>query len=371
MSSISVRCAGGDYEVIVDPGAIRTLGSRALDVVRGRRILLVADSAVATTHADAAAARLVESGFEVHRCSIVADEHRKNMETVESLYQSALQAGLGRDDAVVSVGGGLVGDVAGFLAASYLRGIDFINVPTTLLAMVDASVGGKTGVNLPLPGDGTVSRLGKNLAGAFWQPRLVLADPELLVSLDARHRRCGLAECVKHGLIDSQSLLQGIDARLDGILAVDAASVAWLVDEAVRIKAKVVEEDEREHGRRAVLNLGHTFAHAIEPIESLDLLHGEAVSIGLVAAISLAGTLGRLEGDWADGFIARLERIGLPIRLPRPVAAGELLLRMGYDKKAQGGSLTLIVPEAPGRVSIVPEVPEKAIETSWHAVGAD
>lgn len=370
MTSIPVRCPGGSYEVVVDPGAVVQLGSRSAELVRGRRALLVADEAVADTHGAASAAALAASGFDVHECSIVADEHRKSMATVESLYQTALTAGIGRDDAVVSVGGGLVGDVAGFVAATYLRGVAFINVPTTLLAMVDASVGGKTGVNLPLPGSDT-DRLGKNLAGAFWQPRLVLADPELLGSLDDRQRRCGLAECVKHGLIDAPDLLEGIDDRLDAILAADPAAIAWLVDRAIRVKVAVVEEDEREQGRRAVLNLGHTFGHAIEPIESLSLLHGEAVAIGLVAAVSLAEGLGRLEGDWGPGYIQRLERIGLPTRLPEPVAVDELLLRMGYDKKAHGGSHTLIVPHGPGRVEVVPDVPEDAIVTAWRAVGAD
>lgn len=371
MSSIPVQCAGGSYEVVVDPGGLHSLGARALEVARGRRVLLVADSAVADTHAIRAASGLEAAGFRVQTCSIVCDEHRKSMATVESLYQAALGAGLGRSDLVVSVGGGLVGDVAGFLAATYLRGIDFINVPTTLLAMVDASVGGKTGVNLPLPDDDGVPRLGKNLAGAFWPPRLVLADPELLESLPDRELRCGLAECVKHGVIASQDLLDGIDHRLDVIRAADPAATAWLVDQAVRIKARVVEEDEHEHGRRAVLNLGHTFGHAIEPIDSLDLLHGEAVSVGLVAAIALSRAIGQLEGDWADGFVRRLERIGLPVQLPQAVPVAELLLRMGFDKKAHGGSHTLIVPHCPGRVSIVPDVPEEAIVAAWRAVGAD
>lgn len=372
MTSIPVRCPGGEYEVIVESGSLGGIGPRVAAVCDARRVLLVIDQAVVETHGAVAHDALATGGFEVHACTIEADEHQKTIETVASIYQSALAAGLDRHDAIVAVGGGLTGDVAGFAAASYLRGIDFVAVPTTLLAMVDASVGGKTGVNLPLPGHaGAGPRLGKNLAGAFWQPRLVLADPEVLATLDHRHRRCGLAECVKHGLIASEDLLDLIDSNLDAITSAEPSSIASLVDHAVRIKVVVVQEDEREQGRRAVLNLGHTFAHAIEPIEAMDLLHGEAVSIGLVGAIELSRNLGRLEGDWSEGFIQRLKRIGLPTRLPAPVATAELMMRMGYDKKLEGGCHTLVVPHCPGRVEIVSDVAEDAIVAAWAALGAD
>ena len=372
MTSIPVRCPGGEYEVIVESGSLGGLGARVAAVCDARRVLLVIDRSVVDTHGAVAHDALATAGMDVHACTIEADEHQKTIETVASIYQSALAAGLDRHDVIVAVGGGLTGDVAGFAAASYLRGIDFVAVPTTLLAMVDASVGGKTGVNLPLPGQADAGpRLGKNLAGAFWQPRLVLADPEVLATLDHRHRCCGLAECVKHGLIAGEDLLELIDSNLDAIKAAEPSAIAALVDRAVRVKVVVVQEDEREQGRRAVLNLGHTFAHAIEPIEAMDLLHGEAVSIGLVGAIELSRHLGRLEGDWAQGFIQRLERIGLPTRLPAPVAIAELMLRMGYDKKVHGGCHTLVVPHCPGRVEIVSDVPEDAIVAAWTALGAD
>jgi len=372
MSSIPVRCPGGEYEVIVESGAIGSLGERVAGLCDGRRALLVLDGAVVDTHGAAAHDALAAAGLEVHACTIEADERRKTIATVETIYQSALGAGLDRHDVIVAVGGGLTGDVAGFAAASYLRGIDFVVVPTTLLAMVDASVGGKTGVNLPLPTAADAGpRLGKNLAGAFWQPRLVLADPEVLCTLDQRQRRCGLAECVKHGLIAGPDLLDMIDSNLDAIASAEPSSIGELVDQAVRIKVAVVQEDEREQGRRAVLNLGHTFAHAIEPIEAMDLLHGEAVSIGLVAAIELSRYLGRLEGGWAEGFVQRLDRIGLPTGLPVPLAPAELMLRMGFDKKVRGGRHTLVIPHCPGRVEIVPDVPEDALVAAWAAVGAN
>lgn len=369
MTAIPVRCPGGEYEVVVEPGTLGTIGDRCAGILSGRRVLMVVDSAVADTHAVRARDSLVASGFAVEVCVVEADECSKTIETIQDIYQAALRAGLDRHDAILGIGGGLTGDIAGFAAASYLRGIDLITIPTTLLSMVDASVGGKTGVNLPLPGG--EGRLGKNLAGAFWQPRLVLADPIVLGTLDDRQRRCGLAECVKHGLIDGPQLLELIDAGLDAILDADPEIVASLVEHAVRIKVAVVQDDEREHGRRAILNLGHTFAHAIEPIKSLDLLHGEAVSIGLVAAIGISSELGLLEGDWAADFIGRLERIGLPIRLPRSVASADLIDRMGFDKKIRAGHHTLVIPIRPGHVEIVQDVPETAIAGAWSNVGAD
>ncbi|MAB83587.1 MAG: 3-dehydroquinate synthase [Phycisphaerae bacterium] len=369
MTAIPVRCPGGEYEVVVEPGILGSVGERCVGLLSGRRILMVVDSAVADTHAVQVEDSLVAGGFRVERCTVEADERRKTIETIQDIYQAALKAGLDRHDAILGIGGGLTGDMAGFAAASYLRGIDLVTIPTTLLSMVDASVGGKTGVNLPLPGGD--ARLGKNLAGAFWQPRLVLADPLVLGTLDDRQRRCGLAECVKHGLIDGPQLLDLIDAGLDAILDADPEAVASLVEHAVRIKVGVVQDDEREQGRRAVLNLGHTFAHAIEPIKPLDLLHGEAVSIGLVAAIGISGELGLLEGDWAADFIGRLERIGLPIRLPRTIATTELIDRMGFDKKIRAGHHTLVVPIRPGHVEIVQDVPEAAIAGAWSSVGAD
>ena len=231
--------------------------------------------------------------------------------------------------------------------------------------MVDASIGGKTGVNLPLPG-GEV--LGKNLAGAFWQPSMVLADPVVLSTLDLRELRCGLAECVKHGLIGDPELLTIISDDLDLLLEADPTATARLVDRTVQVKIRIVEEDEREAGRRVLLNLGHTFAHAIETDDGLNLKHGEAVSIGLVAATALAERRGMIEGEWADDLRTLLARIGLPVDLPMGRDPSELIARMRFDKKARSGQHRLILPVSPGRVECIDDVDEDSIHHAWMQV---
>lgn len=364
MTTLHVNCTGGEYDIVVDAGALSALGDEIAARLPGRRVLLIADSNVVETHAVVAGASLGDSGFDVVTHVLESDETLKTMPQVESIWASALDAGLDRSSCMVAIGGGLAGDVAGFAASSFLRGIDFVQVPTTLLAMVDASVGGKTGINLRLPDGG----LGKNLAGAFWQPRLVLADPNTLSTLPVRERRCGLAETIKHALIGAPELLDVIDTGLDAILAADPVAVAGLVERAVKVKIDVVEKDEREQGMRAVLNLGHTFAHVIEPDPELNLKHGEAVSIGLIAAAALAQALGCLEGDWPARLAELLDRAELPTRLPAARDPEKLLSRMRFDKKNQGGRHRLVVPIAPGQVRIMDDVPEASIIQAWQAV---
>jgi 3-dehydroquinate synthase len=363
MSSLQINCTGGRYDMLVEAGALTALGSR-VGSLGCKRMLVVADAHVVDTHAAAAVASLSAAGGDVTLHAIPAEEAKKTMPAVESIWTAALSAGLDRSSCIIAVGGGLVGDVTGFAAASYLRGIDFVQVPTTLLSMVDASVGGKTGINLPLPSGG----LGKNLAGAFWQPRLVVADPVTLNTLPLRERRCGLAEVIKHALIGDPGLLDVLEQNLSLILDADPDTTTALVDRAVRVKIDVVQQDEHEHGCRALLNLGHTFAHAIEPDANLGLKHGEAVSIGLVAAAALSERLGRLEGDWVPRLLAILEQSGLPVRLAEARRPEELVARMRFDKKIQGGSHRLIVPIAPGKVEIIDDVPERALIEAWNAV---
>ncbi|MBM43907.1 MAG: 3-dehydroquinate synthase [Phycisphaerae bacterium] len=365
MSSLHVTCPGGSYEVVIESGGLQSLGSRIQSLLKPARCLLVADSSIVDDHLPVAVESIESAGMELARCTVEADESRKRISTVEAVFDEALKAGLDRHDCIVSIGGGLVGDVAGFAAASYLRGVDFIQVPTTLLAMVDASIGGKTGVNLPLPGG---ALLGKNLAGAFWQPRLVLADPSVLSTLDPRELRCGLAECIKHGLIGDPELISLISSERDALLEADPAATSMLVERAVQVKIGIVEEDEREAGRRVVLNLGHTFAHAIETDESLDLKHGEAVSIGLVAATALAEHRGMIEGDWADGLRDLLAGIGLPVSLPLARDPAELVTRMRFDKKVHSGRHRLILPSCPGRVDCIDDVDEESIHHAWMQV---
>ena len=291
------------------------------------------------------------------------------MPAVESLWHAALTARLSRGDAFVALGGGLVGDVVGFAAATYLRGIAVVQAPTTLLAMVDASTGGKTGINLALPTSG----LGKNLAGAFWPPRVVIADPVTLKTLPQRELRSGLAECIKHAIIDSELHVAFLESMLDRVLAGDDDAIVEVVARSVAVKAAIVSRDPREEGERAILNLGHTFGHALETHPALELTHGEAVAIGLVAAIELGQGQAPRTGAAANGLAQRvrllLVRAGLPVSVPSAVDAGEIVRRMGFDKKSADGAVRFVVPEAIGRVQIGVTATESAVLAALAAVG--
>jgi 3-dehydroquinate synthase len=375
MTSINVPLGEQSYDVLVKAGALKRVGEllrKSLGDSTGRRILLVADAAIAETHAERVAASLEEAGFAVSFASIEAVESNKTIEVLEALLETAAREHIDRSGAVVAVGGGIVGDLGGFLAASWLRGIPVLQVPTTLLAMVDASIGGKTGVNLPLP-DGA---LGKNLVGAFWQPVAVVADPKTLVSLPRRERACGFAECIKHGVIADWPLLEELRTRAPEVLDGDIKACGSLVARCAAIKVNVVGVDVREETgpgggvARAFLNLGHTFAHAIEPMPELKLKHGEAVAIGLVAAGACARQLGHWSQAESDELIETLEACALPTRLPQPVDAGRLLEHMGWDKKVRQGTLSIIVPTGRGRVEMLSGPDEALLLAGWQAVGA-
>jgi 5-deoxy-5-amino-3-dehydroquinate synthase len=287
----------------------------------------------------------VEPGVE-HRTFMIGDgEPAKSMATVEELCRSFAQWGLTRADCVIAVGGGVVTDVGGFAAAVYHRGISFVSVPTTLLGMVDAAIGGKTGVNLPE---------GKNLVGAFWQPSAVICDTNALATLPAREYRCGLGEMAKYHFLTGDDL---------GALALDDR-----VARCVEIKAEVVAADEREGGRRAVLNYGHTLAHALETAGRHDLHHGEAVAVGLVFAGALASALERVPPEEADRHRALVASLGLPVAADG-ARAEELLAVMRRDKKARGG-LTFVLAGAEG-LATVEDPPAPALTTAFRAVGVE
>lgn len=375
MTTLDVRLGEQSYQVLVEAGALARCGDRlraALGDAEGRRVLLVADAAVSETHAERVATSLEEAGFAVSFATVEAVETNKTIEVFEALLETAARERIDRSGAVVAVGGGIVGDLGGFLAASWLRGIPVLQVPTTLLAMVDASIGGKTGLNLPLP-DGV---LGKNLVGAFWQPAAVIADPDVLATLPRRERACGFAECVKHALISDWSLLTELRARAPRVLDGDPGACADLVARCAAIKVEVVGADVREEAdagtpvARAFLNLGHTFAHAIEPLPELALKHGEAVAIGLVAAGACARELGHWGEAEALELAETLEACGLPVALPGPVDAGRLVKHMGWDKKVRQGTLSIIVPTGRGTVAMHPGPEESLLLTGWAAVGA-
>jgi 3-dehydroquinate synthase len=342
MPTIDVKLASHSYPVIIAPGALADLGRTVAQLAPCRTALLATDANITASHGAEAKASLRESGYRTTVFEIIAEESQKTLEVVRDVYDAMLAARLERRSPVIALGGGVVGDLAGFAAATYQRGLPLVQVPSTLLAMVDAAIGGKTGVNLPLP----TGYLGKNLVGAFWQPLAVLIDPHLLRTLEPRHFRCGLAECVKHAVLGDTDLLAFIERHSDEIAALDMPVLAELITRSVRIKTAIVEADERECGQRALLNLGHTFAHAIEPIEALDLRHGEAVAVGLCAAGHCAVETGRIDGGQVKRVRDLLDRLGLPTRLPQPLEMAPLI------------------------EEVVSDVPTAAIEAAWRAVGA-
>jgi 3-dehydroquinate synthase len=325
------------------------------------------DHNVVEPHGQVAQQSLQQAGYQVAATTLTADEKHKTLAAAESLYRAMLEARLERRSPAIALGGGIVGDIAGYAAATYLRGVPLIHAPTTLLAMVDASIGGKTGVNFPLPGS---NDLGKNLVGAFWQPKIVLADPNVLSTLATRELACGLAECVKHAVIADAQLLEWIAQHARKVLNREVKALSPLIERSAAIKAAAVAEDERETGRRALLNLGHTFAHAVESVAELDTRHGEAVALGLRAAAHVAMSTARQSQTDADRILHALEACGLPARLAHPVRADRLMRAMAFDKKVAGGRVRLVLPRGIGAAEIVDDIPANLVGEAWQAIGA-
>lgn len=347
---IPIDVPGSPTSLVVGRGTASRLGATLVEAgipVHDRRILLVVDRHLAN-FATRVAAGLATCHAHVAAVHVDATEQDKSLAAVDAIWHAALSQRVDRGGLFVAIGGGLVGDLGGFAAATYLRGVDLVQVPTTLLAMVDASIGGKTGVNLALPGGG----LGKNLAGAFWQPRVTIADADALATLPAREFRAGLAECIKHAIIAGEPQFTAIEADAELLVGGDPAAIDRLVPASAAVKAAIVGRDPLERGERATLNLGHTFGHAVETIPGIDLLHGEAVAIGLHAACRCAEHLGMLEPATTARVVALISRCGLPTRLPAAVCRAEIVRRMGFDKKAEGGRLRLVLPRAIGRVTV-------------------
>ncbi len=325
---VTVSHAAGQYEVSIGRGQVGDLAAIAERVLPGRRLVVIADRTVG---------RLVAQPLKVPVLLVPAGESAKTRRRWADLTDQLLDLGLGRDGALVAFGGGVVGDLAGFVAATFLRGIPYLQVPTSLLAMVDASVGGKTGVN---------THHGKNLVGAFHPPAAVIADPGVLTTLGRTHLRGGLIEAVKHGLVADAEYYDWIEAQAEPLLARDPTALATLVERSVRIKGEVVGADERESGRRAVLNAGHTVGHALERLAAYRLPHGEAVAAGLVVEGVVAEALGLAPEGLAADLTRRLRALGWQGTLPADDDG--LLAAMRHDKKVRGTVIQMALPRAPG-----------------------
>jgi 3-dehydroquinate synthase len=359
MARVSVDLPHHQYQVVIEPGALASLGEHVRAAVPHADCALLGDEAVFAHYGAAAQASLEAAGYRVVTRAVSMGEAQKTLATVNGFYDVLLDERLERRSPVIALGGGVAGDMVGFVAATYLRGVPFVQCPTTLLAMVDSSVGGKTGVNVPQ---------GKNLVGAFHQPSVVVADPLVLKSLSDRELRCGLAECIKHAVIRDASLLEFIEVNAAGLLARDADLLTELVRRNVEIKAAVVVLDERESGVRAHLNFGHTFGHALEVTGGYGvLLHGEAVALGMCAAARTAAHMGLCDESLGDRIRAALVAVGLPVRASIADDA-DLGAAMRLDKKVRDARIRFVLPTKLGEVEIRDDVPGDALAAGWQAI---
>lgn len=371
---VTVALAGGAYTVWIGPALLRRAGviarragaAGAAGAGPGVAALLVSDPNPARAWAGPVTDALRDAGLAPHRAGVPPGEASKTLEVVAGLYDAALAAGLDRSGWVFALGGGATGDAAGFFAATWLRGVAFVPLPTTLLSQADAAIGGKVAVNLPA---------GKNLVGAFWQPRAVVCDPGPLATLDDRSYRAGLAEVLKYGVTGSPSLVDRLEARSGAVLAREPGEVLELVEAGCRMKAAVVAHDEREAGLRQVLNFGHTAGHAVEAATGYSgVLHGEAVAAGMVLACRLGTALLGAPAALEERVTALLSRFDLPTRLDRlgvaPPAVADLLAATARDKKAAGGALRMVLPEVLGRVRYGVPVTAEDFAAACIALGA-
>jgi 3-dehydroquinate synthase len=339
----------GGYPVYVASMLRHTLPSLVEQHAPAHHYAIITDSHVGPLYADSVRAALSKiAKGSVH--TVPAGEAHKSRESWSRITDELFQAGCARDTTIIALGGGVVGDLAGFVAATFMRGVPVVQVPTSLLAMIDASVGGKTGVDTPA---------GKNLVGAFHLPAFVVADVQVLSSLPDAHRRAGLAEAIKHGIIADASYLERIESNLANILAAVPDATLDLVTRSVEIKADVVRADPREHGLRKTLNFGHTIGHAIEHVSGYSLLHGECVAIGMVLEARIAEHIGVAEPGTADAVAGVLARASLPIAQPADMSPSAILEATRLDKKARAGRVEYALPvrigmmaEADGRWAI-------------------
>jgi 3-dehydroquinate synthase len=352
-SRLELELEGRPYQIVVGEGLLDDLGAQVPLPLHARRALVVTQSPlIAHGYAARVEAALVSAGLEVIVHEVVDGEQAKSSEMLVELWEECAAWPLGRDDLLVALGGGVVGDLTGFVAASWMRGVALLQVPTTLLAMVDASIGGKTGINLPE---------GKNLVGAFHQPIAVAADPSVLATLPQRLRVEGVAEILKAGLLADGTLVERIERDPDGVRRGDTELLHSLVLRAAGIKARVVATDEREAGERAHLNLGHTYGHVLEALSGYGTyLHGEAVSIGLIVALEVGVELGRTPPALLDRVRVCLDAVGLPTDVPR-LDRDAVHRTMARDKKARDG-IRMVLLEDIGRPVLEP-VPEATLDT--------
>lgn len=354
MRIVKVPLGNRSYRILIDRGLLNRLGSECSKLALGTRCAIISDRRVARLYARAAQNALAKAGFNPVLITVPAGETAKSIKSVQTCYDQLAAHRLERKSFIVALGGGVVGDLAGFVAATYLRGIAFVQVPTTLLAQVDSSVGGKVGVNL---------KAGKNLVGAFYQPRLVLCDLDTLDTLPAREYRAGLAEVIKYGIIRDAALFQKLETKMPQLLKRRENMLGEVVARCCQIKSEVVGEDETENSVRAILNFGHTIGHALEAISGYGTyLHGEAISIGQVAAARLSSAVLGLNKNDIQRITRLFKQAGLPTTvILNAKQRARLFDAMKLDKKVSGGEIKFVLAEKIGRVKFGQKVSQDLI----------
>jgi 3-dehydroquinate synthase len=369
-SVISVNLPQQSYEIVIAPAGIDHLGAwmtgiqtRSLNL--GHKVLLVSNPTIFQHYGDRAIAALQQYDLDVASCILPDGEQYKTLATLEQIYDAALKNRLERSSTFVALGGGVIGDMTGFAAATWLRGVNVVQVPTSLLAMVDAAIGGKTGVNHPQ---------GKNLIGAFHQPRLVLIDPQVLQTLPVREFRAAMAEVIKYGVIWDPDLFQQLEqsASLSQPQELDPQLLQEILTRSCQSKAHVVSKDEKEAGLRAILNYGHTIGHAIESLTGYATVnHGEAVAIGMVAAGKIAVEMGLWQSTDCDRQQQLIEKSGLPTQIPAGIDLDAILTSLQSDKKVKAGQVRFVLPTQLGTAIVTDQVSSDLIRTVLAQLSAD
>ena len=349
MKKIPVSLGERSYEIVVGHGILSDIGSAIGRLGLGPKEMIVTGSTLWPLYGKIVHDSLASGGFDVSLATLRDDEESKSLQTVTTIYDKLLEDEFDRNSGIVAVGGGVVGDVAGFAAATFMRGIPFVQVPTTLLAQVDSSIGGKTGVNHPKA---------KNLVGAFHQPRAVWTDVSTLLTLSERELRSGLAEVIKYAVIADGGLITALERNISAFSKASSDTLVDIVSRCSSIKARIVEQDERERGLRSILNYGHTVGHALEALTNYaHYTHGEAVAIGMIAAGRISRDIDATNRDTVELQENLLKAAGLPVRIDGPIDPHDIIQQLNRDKKRVGGHVRWVLPRAIGNVFLTDKVP--------------
>lgn len=350
MDKITVELGSRSYPIFIDYGLLDNINKKILQILGRPKIMVITDCNVGPLYGDRLAGDLKRTGFDVCLVQVPAGEGSKSIETAKTLYIKALEQNMDRTSVIMALGGGVIGDLAGFVAATYMRGVDFIQVPTSLLAQVDSSVGGKVAVNLNNV---------KNIVGAFYQPKMVLIDPDVLSTVPEREYREGMAEVIKYGIINDENFFCWLEQRASEKLS--SEDIIHVIKRSCQIKAQIVSSDEKEKGLRAVLNFGHTVGHALEAILGQGtLLHGEAVALGMIVETKIALNRGLIDGETCDR-IETLIKAMVPVTMPFGIDLDSLIHIMRYDKKNTADNITFILPQNIGSVEKYTDVTREEI----------